>query len=321
MPLILVSNDANATDQFDWKDVTGVHYHYPNGYRNMIQSGEPFIYYRGVRRADGSRGQAEYFGHGMIGEVWRDGDITEDTPKRSWAWYCSIEDYEQFNPAVPARIDGVFFEDIPFNQWRNGVRRLNEDTYLRILDVAGIEDRSPSEAISPSTNFPPIDEVMIPSGTSHLMLPPNRRFGASKPSTGGKNRFSRTAKLTGDRAEAIALRWIKSNVDGARDIRWVAQEGLTPGWDIEFRGKSGELVAVEVKGTSGGAFTSFELTSNELSASKRMGCCYLLILVADCLGTTPRVQTIQNPAEQLESGGLVLEPIRWSVAAGSTNES
>lgn len=320
MPLILVSNDANATDQFNWKDVTGVHYHYPNGYRNMIQSGEPFIYYRGIRRADGSRGQAEYFGYGMIGEVWQDGDIPEDTPKKNWAWYCSIEDYEPFNPPVPAKIDGVFFEDIPPNRWHNGVRRLNEVTYLRILDAAGIEDESSSGVVSPSTNIPPIDEVVIPSGTTHLILPPKKPVGNSKPSTGSTNRFSKTAKLIGDRAEAIALRWIEANVDGVHDIRWVAQEGLTPGWDIEFRDNSGELVAVEVKGTSGSLFTSFELTSNELSASRKMGYCYLLILVADCLGTTPQVQTIPNLVEQLDFGGLVLEPIRWSVASGNYNE-
>jgi hypothetical protein len=30
MPLVLVSNDVNATDRYDWNDVTGVQYHYPN---------------------------------------------------------------------------------------------------------------------------------------------------------------------------------------------------------------------------------------------------------------------------------------------------
>ena len=61
MPILLVSNEANANDKFNWEDITGVQYHYPNGYRNMIRPGERFIY-RGMRRADGRRVPAEYFG-------------------------------------------------------------------------------------------------------------------------------------------------------------------------------------------------------------------------------------------------------------------
>jgi hypothetical protein len=40
MPIVLVSNEANANDKFNWQDITGVQYHYPNGYRNMIRPGE-----------------------------------------------------------------------------------------------------------------------------------------------------------------------------------------------------------------------------------------------------------------------------------------
>jgi hypothetical protein len=53
VPVVLVSNDANANDRFNWQDITGVQYHYPNQYKNIIQPGERFIYYRGIRRANG----------------------------------------------------------------------------------------------------------------------------------------------------------------------------------------------------------------------------------------------------------------------------
>jgi len=65
--------------------VTGVQYHYPNGYKNLIRSGERFVYYRGVRRAGNKRGIAEYFGTGLVGEVWRDERIPEDAPKERLA--------------------------------------------------------------------------------------------------------------------------------------------------------------------------------------------------------------------------------------------
>ena len=58
MPLILTSNEVIVSDDYDWEDVTGVQYHYPNGYRNLIKSGERFVYYRGVRRAGKKRGNA-----------------------------------------------------------------------------------------------------------------------------------------------------------------------------------------------------------------------------------------------------------------------
>ena len=38
---------------------------------------------------------------------------------------------------------------------------------------------------------------------------------------------------------------------GAKNIRWVARQGLTPGWDIEYEDGAGELIAVEVKGCAG----------------------------------------------------------------------
>jgi len=315
MPLVLVSNDANATDRYDWKDITGVQYHYPNGYRNLIRPGEKFVYYRGIRRADGTRGQAEYFGHGVIGDVWRDPDIPEETPKNRWAWYCSIEGFVPFNPPVPAKIGDVFFEDIPRNRWRNGVRSLDEQIFQRILNAAGETsgDNVPGpDSLLPETpKLPGLDEVTIPTDTRELLVSPK---GPSAGGGGnGSGRRSKHARIIGRRAEEIALKWINANYPGAQNLRWVSRDGETPGWDIEFTRDDGELVAVEVKGASGKGFVNFELTANELQASKRLGDRYLLVLVADCLGTSPSLQIISDPAARFASGELGLEPVLWRV--------
>src|SRR5262245_31294644 len=119
MSLVLVSNEVNADARYNWKDVTGVQYHYPNGYRNLIKPGERFVYYRGVRRADGVRRSAEYFGCGVVGECWRDPEVPKDAPRKNWAWYCSVEDYLEFVTPVPAKMNGQFLEKIPTNAWRN----------------------------------------------------------------------------------------------------------------------------------------------------------------------------------------------------------
>src|SRR4051794_20656255 len=86
MPLVLVSNDPNTSDRrMQWHDVTGVRYHYPNGYCNKIKPGEKFVYYRGVHREHGPRGPATYFGAGIIGDVWPDPEsASKAAGKRSW---------------------------------------------------------------------------------------------------------------------------------------------------------------------------------------------------------------------------------------------
>ena len=76
----------------------------------MIQPRERFVYYRGIRRSGARRDQAEYFGCGVIGQIWSDPAVPLDAPQRRWAWYCEIENYLPFIRPVPAKIDGIFFE-------------------------------------------------------------------------------------------------------------------------------------------------------------------------------------------------------------------
>jgi hypothetical protein len=137
--------------------VTGVRYHYPNGYRNLIRPGERFVYYRGVRRRHGSRATAEYFGYGVVGDVWRDPRISEEAPRSRRSWYCSILDYVPLDPPVPAKIDGAFFETIPANMWRNGVRKIEENQFRAILTRAGamVDTEPASTPVLPS--LPPLE--------------------------------------------------------------------------------------------------------------------------------------------------------------------
>jgi hypothetical protein len=145
MPLVLASKDANANELYAWKDITGVQYHYPNGYRNLIRTGEPFVYYRGVRRATGIRGQAEYFGQGVIGDIRRDPTVPLSSPKAKWAWFCSIEDYFPFavlrqnsmrteNSAIPCH-DGCLIQVLPSPSDAKNLSRGTRAVYLYILYI------------------------------------------------------------------------------------------------------------------------------------------------------------------------------------------
>jgi hypothetical protein len=50
-----------------------------------------------------------------------------------------------------------------------------------------------------------------------------------------------------------------SEAFGAKNIRWISQEGLTPGWDLQYENHDGEVIAVEVKGTTGPVFGSVDV--------------------------------------------------------------
>jgi hypothetical protein len=318
MPIVLASNEANANDRFNWRDITGVQYHYPNGYRNIIHPGERFIYYRGIRRANGRRGLAEYFGCGTIGGIRRDASIPDTVPKTRWAWYCTILDYLPFNPPVPAKMDGEFLEKISSNAWRNGVRTIDDVTYQRIMAASGLQTEPTRHIPTAPPQMPRLEEVIIPAATSDNLLvptaPPSEDEGTLG-ANGSSRRYSRQSRIIGNRAEALALAWVKRTFPTARQIRWVADQGETPGWDIEVTDEHGGILAVEVKGASGAGFLNFELTPGELRASQQLGNRYWLLLVADCLGQSPRLQVIKDPYALISEGVLELVPSGYHVSS------
>ena len=137
MPLILTQNEVTVNDAHDWKDIEGEQYHYLTKYRNKIKEGERFIYYQGVNRAGGKKGEAHYFGTGRLGTIWQDPD-PERQKGGKIAWFCTIEDYERFPVQVLAKVDGVNREQGPANLFRDGVRVTDDETFDGILEASGI---------------------------------------------------------------------------------------------------------------------------------------------------------------------------------------
>lgn len=141
MPLVLVENERTAGGHYDsWQDHTGEFYHFPNVYRTLIRPGERFIYYRGVRKQGGGRRPTpEYFGCGLIDEVWLDITVPPEAPKRTWKWFCSISNFVPFRTPVPWAKFGSPLEVIPRNLFGNGVRKISEDLFEEIMKMAGAE--------------------------------------------------------------------------------------------------------------------------------------------------------------------------------------
>jgi Domain of unknown function (DUF3883) len=284
----------------------------PNQYRSKILTGRPFVYYRGVRRADGSRGMAEYFGSGVVGSVYLDPTNDPATPKAKRKWICEIDDYRPFPTPVPAKDGSSYLENIPANFWGVAVRELPESVYGTIMSRAvlptGQLDLSPDQL-----NLPPIGQVAPELATTTLLVarPPKADRVAGEPMRTAMRRSKYSAAL-GKRGEEIALSYLRRTLSStqAATLRWTAAEGDLSGWDIEYMSPA-ELNAIEVKASAGPAFPSIELSANEWEAAKRLGAAYRLMLVAQVRTTSPQIQIIDNPAALVKQGQIALEPVMW----------
>jgi predicted HNH restriction endonuclease len=144
-------------DESQWSDDTGVLYHFPKRYRDLIPPGTLVMYYKGKERdrafaASRLSADPHYFGVAKIGEVFPDrasskGDL-----------FATIDDYLPFSQAVPIRDGGVYVETIPpnraANHWRDGVRELSAVSFARILMLAGVsmEEAKPPELLQQEAN-------------------------------------------------------------------------------------------------------------------------------------------------------------------------
>lgn len=324
-PLVLVQNEVTYGGEYDhWQDLTGVSYNFPNIYRNKVVSGRRFLYYRGIRRANNQRAQAEYFGIGRIGAVWRDPSVPETTPKRKWHWFCSIEEYLPFPTPVPVKVNGVYFETVvtPLD-WRTAVREISEDVFSRIISLSGsdfseeVSDTgiSPVEKLSPLIAVEDVIPVELAPDLEVLMRSSNpARLPISDISTASYRR-SKRAKQIGDRAEEIVMIWLKHHLPPtvASTLKWIAREGKTPGWDIEFHNESGEIVSIEVKSTTARIFPSIEMTAREWDAAKTKGAGFWLALVTGCFDPQPGISLLKNPYQLFLNGQLESKPSVWTL--------
>ena len=297
MPLILTQNEVTVNDAHDRKDIEGEQYHYPTKYRNKVIEGERFVYYQGVNRANGKKGEAHYFGTGRIGSIWQDPD-PERQKGGKIAWFCKVEEYERFPEPVAAKVDGINREQGPQNLFRDGVRVTDTATFEGILQASGV-----AEDIGSSGKSSPPPEKMKANAASNLLFSPTKNQGGGKSS----GRYSRIAKAIGDWAERLALQLLE-DIKGSSNHVHRAAIGETPGWDFDYTDANGKLHRVEVKGTQAAAFRNIEITANELAAAKEHGDDYSLFLIAKCMSETPSYQVVRNPARLIDGGEWNVEP-------------
>jgi hypothetical protein len=322
--IVLTQNEGYAGTVYDWKDVTGEHYQFPNQYRRRIVPGARFVYYRGERRADGRRAVPEYFGTGVVGDVYLDLSTTH-LPAQHRRWNADIAEYIPFARAVPFRDErGMFMETgttvVAKNHWGVGVRTIREARLRAIFDAAAtpevnvVADMVGLPALLPGAQTGPL----LPASGPLLVPRITPRETGDLRSTFDRRCLSRRAREIGCAAEqAFYAHLLAHEPDPVRrdQIVWVANQGETPGYDIEDR-RASPPIAYEVKGTTASAFPSFDITANELSASEALGDRFFIVLVIGCMSATPRFQLLRNPAKMLQDGTLAKAPIAYRIASG-----
>ncbi|MBM6403522.1 DUF3883 domain-containing protein [Phycicoccus sp. CSK15P-2] len=198
MPLIFGTEAPTLWDS-DYADITGVQYEFPDRYRASVRPGERFIYYRGSR--SGANG---YFGEGVVGQI-----RSSAKPEHLIA---AVHDVVLFEELVPIKDDrGSYLEtgSTKGTNWANGVRRISDETFERIVESA-----------SPT---PPDDA-------------PTSSVGWASPEHAQKVERYSVEVVMGLLAAEFGNKAVREMPPG------------NPGYDIEVLGHDGTL-HVEVKGT------------------------------------------------------------------------
>lgn len=128
MPLVLTINESTASGH-KYNDKLGISYEYPAMYRNTIQSGELFVYYRGSRGRNDERITPAYLGIGVIAKIAASQIVSD-------CFVCEIADYQPFSIALPFKDS----EERPFEPggeaggrfYQKGVRKITVETFARI---------------------------------------------------------------------------------------------------------------------------------------------------------------------------------------------
>ena len=318
-PLILAENEVSADASFDWKDVTGERYHFPNAYKNKIVPGARFIYYKGARRTDGSRAVPEYFGFGTIGSVYASPD-TVNLPSANRQWIADIAEYQPFGQAVPFRDNtDLYLESgtkaVAKNYFGTGVRTIDHDNFAKILALGLAKTQSAAEPDSLELQLTIAAPSSLVPAEGSLLKPSDGSTPSARTATSSR-RPTKRAKEIGDAAERLFFDFLCAGtaIEKRDKIRWVAQEGETPGYDIEDASTPGKTIGYEVKGTTGPIFGDFEITANELRAARDLGSRYGLVFVVHCLSTAPKFQVVWDPASLLDGGKWSATPTAFRIS-------
>ncbi|WP_196888432.1 DUF3883 domain-containing protein [Aureivirga sp. CE67] len=294
---IITENDISQ-----WNDETGSIYHFPKKYLKHLQPGTKIIYYKG-RIKDNSYLKSRlskdphYFGFGEIGNIWKDGNNEKN-------YFAEIINYIPFTKAVSFKVEnGSYIEIIPQNKksnyWRDGVRSTSKEVYHKIISLAENNYFTDEDCLNL------VEENILKPYPKGI-----KKISESKINTGN---YNINLKSIGDKGENHVLNYLKKNLTSneKKTLKWHANIGETPGYDISFYNNNSELIAIEVKSTTGKVFKNFIMTINEINAAKKIKENYFIYLVSDCMSKSPKLNILKNPTID---NNFNFEPVSFNVS-------
>lgn len=272
MPLRLTTNVTNLSGH-DYADVLGVRYEYPTQYRNLVTTGERFVYYRGRRRPGGGVQPQVYLGTGIVGPV-------TPSPAKSGHLVCEVEDWDPFAEPLPFKDpEGRYYEpgaDQGGLYWQPGVRRIGPDVFDRIVQAA--EGRMLSEKTEPFRG-----RVLLTSYASPAVL-----------------------RAVDDYAMKAAEKEVRRTWPG---LSVATQPHNNPGFDILVGEATHPHRYVEVKGTTL-AYPRFFLSEGEreYASSEHSRYTLLVIYAIDLVAKTHEIFRHDGSIGEAE---FLLKPRQW----------
>lgn len=129
-------------------------------------------------------------------------------------------------------------------------------------------------------------------------------------------RYVRSSKLIGDRAELIVKKFLEEtlSLEEKKTLKWLANEGETPGYDFSYVDLQNNEICIEVKGTVAKKFDNFNITINEWAAAEKKLENYYVYLVTECLGRQPKIDRLRNIFRMKQNQKVCLEPIVFRVS-------
>ena len=161
---------------------------------------------------------------------------------------------------------------------------------------AGFDEKISEELVNIKQKTPEVIEFR------ERIKPSSRKKGEKN---FARKNYSKESRLVGNEGERIVFEEEKKKLnslgrfDLSEKVRWVADEGEKPGWDIESFDKEGKIMRIEVK-ASKGRKNNIIITENERLKAEEYGDSFFLAIVENVLhkSKSPTIEYIQNPIEK-----------------------
>lgn len=151
-------------DESQWDDQTGVQYHFPKRYKNILTPGTNVIYYKSKLRNKAFEQQRKhslqhYFGCAVVGKVWL------DTTSHKEDYFAEIENYFEFDTPILTKHNNETLEIIPenkiLNYWRDGVRKIDYEVFKTILALSNYSQTLNNQAASELQSYSEGDKKLV----------------------------------------------------------------------------------------------------------------------------------------------------------------